>query len=121
MTAELLMLIGGVTAFVLTLYWVRVRDLREKYAVGWILVAFLLLLCGLFPRALERLAELCRLSYPALVLFIALALLYLFAFTVSVALTRLHRRNMRLTQEIAILEERLRLLEGERRGSSSPR
>ena len=30
MTAETLMLLGGVSAFVLTLYWVRSRGLREK-------------------------------------------------------------------------------------------
>ena len=31
MNAELLMLIGGIVAFVLTLHWVRNRELREKY------------------------------------------------------------------------------------------
>jgi len=33
MTAELLMMFGGATAFAVTLYWVRRRELREKYAV----------------------------------------------------------------------------------------
>ena len=30
--AEFLMLIGGIGAFLMTLYWVRVRELRERYA-----------------------------------------------------------------------------------------
>ena len=34
--AEFLMLLGGVGAFVMTLYWVRVRELRERYAIGWL-------------------------------------------------------------------------------------
>ena len=36
--AEFLMLLGGVGAFVMTLYWVRVRELRERYAIGWLAV-----------------------------------------------------------------------------------
>jgi hypothetical protein len=112
MNAELLMLLGGITAFVLTVYWVRNRDLREKYAVAWLTVAFLLLLCGLMPDAIKRLAEGSRLSYPAAVLFVALTAIYLFAFTVSVSLTRQYRKNVRLMQELALLERRVRGLEG---------
>lgn len=111
MSAELLMQVGGVTAFLLTIYWVRSRDLREKYAVLWLLVAFLLLLCGLFPGLIMTLAQHAHLSYPAAVLFIALTLIYVFSFAVSVSLSHVHRRNLRLTQEIALLEQRLRLLE----------
>lgn len=111
MTAELLMLLGGSGAFALTLYWVRRRELREKYAVGWVVLAGVLFLVGLFPRALMWFAEWAHLSYPAAVLFFALVVIYLFAFTVSVTLTHQHRRNVRLTQELAILEERVRQLE----------
>ena len=45
------------------------------------------------------------------VLFIALAAIYLFAFSVSVSLSRQYRRNTRLMQEIAILDKRLRDVE----------
>jgi hypothetical protein len=111
MNAENLMLAGGVTAFLLTLYWVRSREMREKYAVLWILVAVLLLLCGLFPEVIKGLATAVHLSYPALVLFIALALIYTFSFTVSVSLSHQYRRNARLMQEIALLKHRLEKLE----------
>jgi hypothetical protein len=111
LSAERLMLLGGVAAFVLTLYWVRKRRLREKYAVVWIGVALLLLLCGLFPRAIMTFAETARLSYPAAVLFIALAAIYTFSFSVSVSLSRQYRRNVRLAQEITLLEHRVRALE----------
>jgi hypothetical protein len=80
----------------------------EAVTVG---VAFLLLLWGLFPAALMHFAEASHLSYPARVLFIALALRYVFSFTVSVSLARLYRRCVRLTQEVGILEHRLRRLE----------
>ena len=109
--AEFLMLLGGCGAFVMTLYWVRVRELRERYAIGWLVVATLLLFTGLFPDVLKGIAEWAHLSYPALVLFAALGLIYLNSFFVSVALTKHYRWNVRLTQQMALLEERLRPLE----------
>jgi hypothetical protein len=111
MTAETLMLAGGVTSFLVTVYWVRKRDLREKYAVVWLAVATLLLLCGLFPQIIMTWAESAHLSYPSAVLFIALAIVYPFAFSVSLSLTRQYRRNVRLMQALALLEHRVRVLE----------
>jgi len=112
--AEFLMLLGGVGAFVMTLYWVRVRELRERYAIGWLLVATLLLFTGFFPDVLKKIADQAHLSYPALVLFVALGLIYMNSFFVSVALTKHYRWNVRLTQQMALLEERLRRLEDAR-------
>lgn len=111
MNAELLMLIGGVAAFVLTIYWVRSRELREKYAALWLIVASLLLVCGLFPDIIKRIAEASRLAYASAVLFVALAVIYVFAFAVSVSLSRHYRRNIRLLQELALLEYRIRQIE----------
>ncbi len=111
LNAEILMMIGGVCAFLLTVWQVRSRDLREKYAVSWILVSLGLLACGLFPQMLKSLAEATHLSYPAAVLFLALGAIYLFGFSVSLSLTRQYRRTVRLMQEMAIQECRLRQLE----------
>jgi purine-cytosine permease-like protein len=119
MTAELLMLIGGVAAFLLTLFWVRNRALREKYALQWLGLAFLLLLAGVFPEAVEAAASRLRLSYPAFVLFVALGISYFFAFGVSVAMTRLYGRNVRLMQEMAFLDRRVRELEALTRPAAS--
>ena len=120
MNAELFMLVGGTFGFLLTLYWVRSRDLREKYAVGWMLVAAILLLCGLFPSVIMRLADASRLSYPAAVLFVALTFIYGYAFSVSVSLTRQHRTSHRLVQQVALLEERLRRAEAAAQNPASP-
>jgi hypothetical protein len=119
MTAETLMLIGGVASFLLTLHWVRTRELREKYAVAWLAMATLLLLCGLFPQVIMSFANASHLSYPAMVLFVALAVDYIFSFGVSLSLSRQYRLNVRLTQEIAILEERVRRLETRVRSQES--
>lgn len=111
MNAERLMLLGGVSAFVLTVYWVRNRRLRERYAIGWIAVATALLVCGIVPNAIMRFAEHVHLSYSSAVLFVALTAIYWFSFLVTVSLTRQHRQCVRLLQEVAILKCRLADLE----------
>lgn len=116
-TAELLMLVGGTTAFLLTIHWVRTRQLREKYAVVWIAVAFVLFIVGLFPDLVMSFANTAHLSYAAAVLFVALAAIYLFAFSVSVSLSRQYRRTIKLMQEMAIMEMKLHELEQKVAGS----
>lgn len=109
--AENLMLVSGIAGFVLTVYWVRSRELRERYAIGWMGVALVLLVCGLFPSGIMRFATAARLSYPAAVLFVTLVTGYFFSFFVTVSLTRQYRRTVRIMQEAAILKERLERLE----------
>jgi hypothetical protein len=111
LSAEKLMFLGGVSVFLLTVLWVRRRDLREKYAVLWLLVSSLLLFCGLFPEIIEGFAQTAHLAYSSAVLYVALGAIYLFSCSVSLSLSHQHRRNIRLTQELALLEARLREVE----------
>ena len=111
MNAELLMMVSGAGAFLLTVFWVRSREIREKYALMWLLLSFSLLVLGFFPQAVMRLADFCQLEYVTLVLFFCLVLTYTFSFFVSVALTRQYRRSVRLAQELALLRNRTEHLE----------
>lgn len=119
LTAETLMLAGGMAAFLLTVYWVRSRDLREKYALGWLTLASILLVLGIFPDLIKGFAERAHLSYPAAVLFVALTLIYVFSFTVSVSLSHQYRKTTRLMQELTILKERVRELERQLAGAAA--
>ena len=111
MNAPMLMLVGGIVAFLVTIHWVRSRDMRERYAIGWLFLAASLLVCGVFPTAIMEVAKFAHLSYAAAVLFVALTAIYCFALFVSVALTHQYRRNVRLMQEVALLNHRLRSIE----------
>ncbi len=113
MIAEYMMLAAGITVFLLTFYWVRKRELREKYAMAWMGAATVALAAGIFPGAVMYLAPLLQLSYPSFVLLLCLVMGYFFAVCTSIALSRQYRRNLRLTQELALLENRVRQLENE--------
>ncbi len=121
MTAEMMMLLGGVTAFGFTLHLVRLRQLRVKYAMVWLSLAGALLVIGAFPQILMSFADWARMSYPAAVLFISLGMMYLFSFSVSMSLSRAHQRTTRLLQEAALLEERIRNLEQEKKNCPDER
>jgi len=111
--AEHLMLAGGAASFLFTIYWVRRRQLREKYALFWILVVSLLLFIGVFPAVITTFAESVHLSYAVAFTGFIGTIGFLYGFSVSVSLSRLYRKNISLTQELALLEERLRRLEKE--------
>jgi hypothetical protein len=111
MNAETLMLIAGVSGSLLTIHWARTRKLRERYALPWLMVAAMLLICGLFPGLIKTFADAWHLSYPSAVMLIALTMIYTYSFFVSVALSRQYRRSAKLAQEVALLEARLRVLE----------
>lgn len=110
-TAEKIMLLSGVAAFLTTLYWVRSRDLREKYAILWLIIALGVLVLGLFPELLMTFAETIHFSYSSAVLLLVAVTVYIFSFAVSVSETRQYRRSIRLAQELAILEARVQRLE----------
>jgi hypothetical protein len=112
MNANTLMLVGGVTAFILTLHQVRAKVLQEKYALGWLGLALFVLAVGIAPEWLYRFTVWARLANASAVLFVALTIIFLFSFSVSISLTDLNRRNLRLLQELALLEARVRELEG---------
>ena len=109
--AELILLIGGVFVFCLTLFMVTRREMREKYALGWMCIATTILLIGIFPNVIFELSGWLRLDQKSLVLGFFIALVYFFSFTVTISLSRLYRRSVQLAQEVSILEERLRKLE----------
>ena len=121
MSAELLMLLGGGAAFILTLFWVRDRDLREKYALLWLGISFMLLLAGMFPETIKGIATSLHLAYASFVLYVALVVIYFFSFGVSVTMTRLYRSNVRLMQELGFLERRVRELEQQQHEASPAR
>ncbi len=111
MRAQYMMLIAGIAVFLLTLHLVRKREIREKYAVAWLAAATVALAAGIFSDTVMYLAPLLHLSYPSFILLLCLVMGYFFAACTSISLSRQYRRNLRLTQEIALLEKRVRELE----------
>ncbi|MEB0286830.1 DUF2304 domain-containing protein [Cryobacterium sp. 10S3] len=108
----------GIAAALLTLVIVvellRRGRLRERHAIWWMVAGIAALLASIFPVTLEWTAQLLGIQVPTnLVFFVSIAILFLVCLQHSSELTRMEGRARSLAESIALLELRLRDVEGE--------
>ena len=91
---------------------VRRRRLREKYALLWIRTAIVLLILSVWRGAVTSIATALGVSYGPTILFAVGALFVLVVLLhYSTVISALTDRTVVLSQQMALLEERLRKLE----------
>ena len=113
--------VAGVVAalFLLVIFeLIRSRRLQERYALLWLVTGAVILLLSVWRDALRLVAEQIGIAYPPSALFV---LGFFFILVVllhySTVISELSERNVRLAQDIALVEERLRVHEREGRGA----
>jgi hypothetical protein len=120
MSVTLFAALSSLVIFAVVIELIRSGRLRERYALLWLATAAVILVFGLWRDLLNRLAEALGIAYPPNALFVlAMGFMLLLLLHYSTVISRLSDRTTTLTQRIAILEERIRELEGD--GSSEPR
>lgn len=86
----------------------RRRQLREKYAVLWMGVGLAVLVLGVFPRLLDRLAHMVGVvSGVSLVLFLGIVFLLMVCAHLSWEASRLEEETRTLAEEIALIRTKL--------------
>jgi hypothetical protein len=111
-------LLAGIAILLFILNLVRKKQLREQYALLWILAAVVLCLSSVFIGGLEKLSHLVGIYYPPAFLFlIAILLILLLQFHFSTVISSLREQNKSLIQDVGILGSELRALRKERGGS----
>ena len=106
--------IASLVLLIAVLELVRRRRLREKYALLWILTAIVLLVLSVWRGAVTSIATALGVSYGPTVLFAVGALFVLVVLLhYSTVISALTDRTVVLSQQLAILEERLRRLEAD--------
>jgi hypothetical protein len=98
---------------------IRSRRLQERYALLWLITGGVILLLSVWRDALRMVSQQIGIAYPPSALFI---IGFLFILVVllhySTVISELSERNVRLAQDIALVEERLRLHEREQGDSA---
>jgi hypothetical protein len=98
---------------------IRSRRLQERYALLWLVTGSVILLLSVWRDALRLVAEQIGIAYPPSALFV-IGFLFILAVLLhySTVISELAEKNVRLAQDIALVEERLRIherrAEGER-------
>lgn len=117
MMAHVLGAIASIITFVFVFWLMRRGVLREKYAVLWLAVSGLALLLSIIPGALSGISDLLGVETPAnLLFFVTIVLLVLVSIQLSYELSRHEARLRRLAEEVALLDQQVKEIRGERAG-----
>jgi hypothetical protein len=104
MSAHVLELVGGLISVSFMFELLRRRQLKEKYAVLWLLVGIAMLVFAAWPPLLDHLAnELGIKSGPNLLLFVASLVLVVVCVHLSWEISRLEDKTRALAEEMGLL------------------
>lgn len=108
-------LLAGLAILLFILNLVRKKQLREQYALLWIVASLVLCLSAVFIHGLERLSHLVGIYYPPAFLFlVAILMILILQFHFSTVISNLREQNKSLIQDVGILASELRALREKR-------
>lgn len=111
---QILIGVGILFALIAIFLMVRNRKLELKYALSWIVVFVAIFIVNCFPAITSACAKLVGIKTPINMLFFlgfCFALIIILGLTASVS--RLSNKVKKLTQEIAIMNQKIEKLEAE--------
>ena len=112
-------ILAAVIVLVIVIELLRRGRLRERHAAWWILAGLLALIAGIFPATLDWAAALLGVEEPTnLVFFVSIAVILLVCLQQSAELTQVEAKSRALAERVAILDMRVRELEG--KNASAP-
>lgn len=110
--AWLAFLVVTLVAVVAVLLVVRSGKLREKYAALWLIVGLAIVVVTIWPGLLALLASAMGVVLPSnLLFFLAILLLLGVSLHLSLEVSRLEDETRTLSEEVALLDERVHRLE----------
>ena len=113
MPVQLFAALASVVLLGIVIELIRSRKLRERYALLWLATAGVILFFAVWRSGLHNLSQALGIAYPPNALFV-LSMLFVLVLLLhfSTVISKLSDRSTTLTQRLALLEERLRELEG---------
>ena len=113
---QILAIAGSAVLLLLVLELVRRKAFLERYALLWLFSALVLLGLSIWQGFLEVVADGLGIAYPPNALFlVAFGFVLILLLHFSVAVSKLSDRSKMLAQRLALVEKRLRDVEGRQR------
>lgn len=103
---------GAILLLAATFESIRRTQLKERYALLWVLPSLAILLLAFFPRALDAVRAYFGMEYGSIMAGVAFLALLTAVFFISRTLSRNENNITRIAQRAALLEDRVRELEG---------
>jgi hypothetical protein len=109
---QIISILASVIIIVLILSLIRQRKLREEYSIMWLVGSLVLILFSIWRGLLDIIASLVGVVYaPAILLLIGIFFGVVMFLHFTVVLSKQADRNKSLTQELALLRNRIEELE----------
>lgn len=106
---QLFIALASIVLFLSVLELIRQRQLRQQYALLWLLSAAVVFLLAIFKGSVHTLANLFQVEYPpSLIFVVGLGFVIAIQLEQAVTISRLSRQNRELAQKLAIHEWQLR-------------
>lgn len=105
-----------IAVLLLTVLFVIINSVKKhkldfRHAISWILSDLLLLVLDIFPEIISWLAALCGVALPVnMLFFFGIILCFILIYGLSITISNLLEKVKKLTQEVALLEEKLERL-----------
>ena len=105
---QILVIVITLLALFFLIYLIRKRKLELKYALLWIVLDIAILILGCFPFLITKLATFFGVQTPInMLFFIGFCFSLVIIFSLTTALSKNSEKLKNLTQEIALLEEKV--------------
>ncbi|MDT3705126.1 MAG: DUF2304 domain-containing protein [Thermincola sp.] len=93
---------------IVVLEFVRTRKLKEQYSLLWLLIGGVMILLTLWKDLLNNLAYFLGIYYaPSLLFVVGILFSFVLILHYSVIISKLHTQNVRLAQEMGVLNKKI--------------
>lgn len=104
-----LAIIVSILFLIFILLLVRNNKLDEKYSILWIIFSIVIIIFASNKNILENISNLLGIYYaPATLFLIGFSFLVIFIIHLSIVITKQNKSIIKLTQKLALLEEKLK-------------
>lgn len=99
---------------------IRRKSLELKYALSWLFVLAAVAVCAAFPKTMVVMAHFLGIDAPVnMIFFLGFCFSLVIIYTLTVSLSRMSTKMRKLTQIIALNEDRIKALEKQLEESAS--
>lgn len=113
---QIIIAVALVFAIFLILNMVRKNKIDLRYALVWLAMLTLVLVLDAFPNVMGMAADFIGIDLPVnMLFFFGFCFLIVIVFSLSMTLSKMSYRVKKLTQELALLEEKLETLKEQKK------
>ena len=98
-------IIGSVCFFMLIVYLVRKKKIKEEYSLLWFLFSLIFIMFSLWRKGLDVVSRISGIDSPPIAFLLILIMsIFLILLQFSIVISKLMEQNKNLTQAVGILE-----------------